>query len=135
MESVSWTFPVHYCTHPWRRELLGRPAVALSDAAGGSGLRARERQIHGGVFRVERQGSDNGGYARRAGGRCRGRTHSRYGLGGGLARFRTAIPGGAPWPPRDLGAGRGRLSEEATVGVRPPGGDRTPRGRRDEDSV
>ena len=33
-----------------------------------------------------------------------------------------------PWPQRDLGAGRGRLSEEATVGVCPPRGDRTPRG-------
>ena len=30
------------------------------------------------------------------------------------------------------GAGRGRLSEEATVGVCPPGGDRTPRGRCDD---
>ena len=39
----------------------GRPAVTLDDAAGVSGLRARERQVHGGVFRWERQISDEGG--------------------------------------------------------------------------
>ena len=53
----------------------------------------------------------------------------------GVAGLRRAVPGGAPWPPRDLGAGRGRLSEEATVGVCPPGGDRTPRGRCDDGSA
>ena len=39
------------------------------------GLRARERQVHGGAFRWERQVSDEGGCARRAGGRCGGHTH------------------------------------------------------------
>ena len=54
---------------------------------------------------------------------------------GGLAGFLRAVPGGAPWPPRDLGAGRGRLSEEATAGVCPPGGGRTPRGRCNDGSA
>ena len=61
--------------------------------------------------------------------RCGGRTHTRYGVGGGFAGFRRAIPGGAPWLPRDLGAGRGRLSEEATAGVCSTGGGQTPRDR------
>ena len=57
---------------------------------------------------------------RRAGGRCGGRSHPRYSVGGGFDGFRTAVPGGAPWTPRDLSAGRGRISEEATAGVSPP---------------
>ena len=64
-----------YRAHRWRSVMLGIPAVALGDAAAGSGLRARERQVHGGAFRWERQVSDEGGCARRAGARCGGRTH------------------------------------------------------------
>ena len=45
---------------------------------------------------------------------------------GGFAGFRRAVPGSAPWPPHDLGAGRGRLSEEATPGVYPRGEGRKP---------
>ena len=48
---------------------------ALGDAAGGSGLRSRERQVHGGAFRWERQVFDEGGCARRARGRWGGWTH------------------------------------------------------------
>ena len=124
---VSQSVLVHYRAHPWRRELLGEPVAALGDASGRSGVRARERQVRGGAFRWERQVSDEGGCARRAGGRCGGRAHPRYGVGGGFARFRTAVPGGVPRPPCDLGAGQGRVSEEATAGVCPPGGGRTPR--------
>ena len=50
-------------------------AVTLGDAAGGSGQRARGRQVHGGDLRWERQVSDEGGCARRAGDRRGGRTH------------------------------------------------------------
>ena len=46
-----------------------------------------------------------------------------------------AVPGRVLWPPRDLCAGQGRLSEEATVGVCPPGGNRTPRGRCNDGSA
>ena len=35
----------------------------------------------------------------------------------------------------NLGAGRGRLSEESTAGVCPPGGGRTPRGRCNDGSA
>ena len=62
-------------------------------------------------------------------GRCGGRTHPSYGVGGAFAGFRTTVPGVTPWPPRDLGAGRDRLSEKATAGVCPPGWGRTTRGR------
>ena len=54
---------------------------------------------------------------------------------GGFAGFRRAVPGRAPWPPHDLGAGRGRLSEEATPGVRPRGEGRKPRGRCNDGSA
>ena len=69
------------------------------------------------------------------GGRGGWQTHPWYGDGGSLAGFRRAVPGGVPWPPRDLGAGQGRLSEETAVGVCPPGGDRTPGGRWDDGSA
>ena len=62
----------------------------------------------------------------------------RYGVGGGFTGFRRAAPGGAPWLPRDLGAGRCRLFEEATAGVCPLyslGGGRTPRGRCNDGSA
>ena len=69
-------------------------AVALGDASGKSGVRARERQVRGGAFRWERQVSDEGRCARRVGGRCGDRAHPRYGAGGGFARLRRAVPGG-----------------------------------------
>ena len=110
-------------------------AVALGDASGKSGVRARERQVRGGAFRWERQVSDEGRCARRVGGRCGDRAHPRYGAGGGFARLRRAVPGGVPRPPFDLGAGRGRVSENATAGVCPPRGGRTPRGRCNDGSA
>ena len=45
----------------------------LGAAAGGPGLRARERQVHGGAFRWERQVPDEGGWARRAAAGAEGR--------------------------------------------------------------
>ena len=48
---VSRAVSVHYRVHPWRQQLLGRPAVALSDGGWGSDLHARERQLHEDVFR------------------------------------------------------------------------------------
>ena len=85
----------------------------------GGGLRERARQVRGGCFRRERQGSDEGVCARRECGHCGGQTHPRYGVGGGFAKLRRDVSGGTPWPPRDLGAGRGELSEKATAGVCP----------------
>ena len=112
-------------------DLLSRRVTRL----GGGGLRAREFQVHEGAFRWERQVSDEGSCTRCVGGLCARRTHPRYGVGGGFAGFRTAAPSGAPWPPRDLSAGRGRLSEKATAGVYPLVGGRTPRGRCNDGSA
>ena len=70
---------------------------------------------------------------RRAGGCCGDGPALDTALGGGFAGFRKAVPNGVPRTPCDLGAGRGRVSEKATAGVCPPGGGRTPFGRRCND--
>lgn len=57
-----------------------------------------------------------------AGGRCGGRIHPGYGVWGDFAGIQRTVPDGISWPPRDLVAGRGRLSKEATAGICPPAG-------------
>ena len=56
-------------------------------------------------------------------------------MGMAFAGFRKAVSGGAPWPPLDLGAGRGRLSGEATAGTCLLGGGRPLRSRCDNGSA
>ena len=61
---------------------------------------------------------------------------------GGGPTFDTALgvpseglPGGARWPRRDLGDGRGRPCEEVTAGLCPPGGGRKSQGICDDGSA